>query len=96
MSSARGVGYPVNLPHEGSQLPNSPAAGGLPVEVFRPQNVYADLSSVCIDLKIWSGCFAGIWSVRWEMGFECGTRHEPKIAMFWLVKSDFDGPLLKY
>ena len=57
------------------------------MEVFRPQNVYADLSSVCIDLKIWSGCFAGIWSVRWEMGFECGTRQEPKLAMFWLVFS---------
>ena len=35
------------------------------MEVFRPQNVYTDLGSVCIDLKIWSGCLAGIWSVRW-------------------------------
>ena len=49
------------------------------MEVFHPQNVYADLSSVCIDLKIWSGCLARVWSVRWEMGFECGTCQEPKI-----------------
>ena len=54
------------------------------MEVFRPQNVYADLSSVCIDLKIWSGCSA---AVRREIGFECGNRQEPKITMFWLVFS---------
>ena len=30
------------------------------MEVFRPQNVYAVLDSVCIDLKIWSGCLAGV------------------------------------
>ena len=28
------------------------------MEVFRPQNVYADLSSVSIDLQIQSGCLA--------------------------------------
>ncbi len=39
------------------------------MEVFRPQNVYADLSSVCIDLQIQNGCLAEIWSVRWQMGF---------------------------
>ncbi len=57
------------------------------MEVRRPQNVNAVLGSVSIYLKIWSGCLAGVWSVRWEMGFECGTRQEPKITIFWLVFS---------
>ncbi len=50
------------------------------MEVFRPQNVYADLSSVSIDLQIQSGCLAGIWSVRWQIDFECGARQEAKIT----------------
>ncbi len=52
------------------------------MEVFRPQNVYVDLSRVGIDLQTWSGCLAGIWSVRWQMGFVYGNRQEPKIAIF--------------
>ncbi len=37
------------------------------MEVFCPQNVYVDLRRVGIDLEIWRGCLAGIWSVRWQI-----------------------------
>ncbi len=57
------------------------------MEVFRPQNVYADLISVLIDLQIQHGCFAGIWSVRWPMDLICRVTNH-----IWTKQKVFLGP----